>query len=148
MAHIDPIPAFKFHVEIEGIIEGAFLECKGLGMKWKVYKYKEGGVNNYVHQLPERVDYAKVTLTRGVDLSGIIWAWCQQGMLDGRVDRRNVSIILFDAAGDEVQRWNLIDAYPLAWKGPTLKTNSKNVVVETLQLAHRGMTLDGETENE
>ncbi len=140
----DPTPAYRFHVEIEGIIEGAFLECKGLGMKWKVYKYKEGGVNDYVHQLPERVQYSNVTLKRGVDLSGAIWTWCQRGIRDGGVDRRNVSIIVFDGAGEEVTRWNLIDAYPLRWKGPAFKTQSKKVAIETLQLAYRGMTQDGE----
>lgn len=140
-----PIPAYRFHVEIEGIIEGAFLECKGLGMKWKVYKYKEGGVNNYVHQLPRRVQYTKVTLKRGVDLSGAIFAWCQRGIRDGRVDRRNVSIIVLDRAGDEVTRWNLIDAYPLRWRAPRLKTQSKKAAIETLQLAYRGITQDGET---
>ncbi|OQY24151.1 MAG: phage tail protein [Chloroflexi bacterium] len=142
MARIDPIPAFRFHVEIEGIIEGAFLECKGLGLKWKVFKYKEGGVNNYVHQLPERVDYSKVTLKRGVDFSHALWDWCQQGIRNGRVERKNVSIVQFNTAGEEVKRWNLTDAYPINWKGPQLKSQSKKVAIETLQLVYNGLTLD------
>ena len=146
MARIDPIPAFRFHVEIEGVIEGAFLECKGLGMKWKVLKYKEGGVNNYVHQLPERIQYSKVTLKRGVDLSRAIWEWCQEGIRDGKVVRKNVSIIQFDTAGEEIKRWNLTGAYPINWKGPAFKTNSKKAALETLQLVHRGLALDGDGE--
>ena len=66
MARIDPVASFKFHVEIAGIIEGGFTECKGLDIKWKVKKYKEGGVNSFIHQLPERVQYSKVTLKRGL----------------------------------------------------------------------------------
>ena len=141
----DPIPAFRFRVEIDGIIEAGFTECKGLGFRWKVFQYKEGGVNNYVHQLPERIEYSKITLKRGVALSAALWEWCQQGMYDGHVVRRNVSIILFDRVGDEireVKRWDLRGAYPVNWKGADLKADSKRVAIETLELAHHGVTLN------
>jgi phage tail-like protein len=141
MARVDPVPSFKFHIEIEGIIEGKFMECKGLGMKWKVMKYKEGGVNNYVHQLPERVEYSKVTLKRGIAWSRALWDWCEQGIHDGKVQRKNVSIVLFDTGGQEIKRWNLADAYPIKWSAPQLKTDSKKVAIETLELIHHGLTL-------
>jgi len=141
----DPIPAFRFRVEIDGIIEAGFTECKGLGFRWKVMQVKEGGVNSYVHQLPERVEYSKITLKRGVALSTALWEWCRQGMYDGCVVRRNVSIILFDRVGEEiieVKRWDLQGAYPVNWKGANLKADSKRVAIETLELAHHGMTLN------
>jgi phage tail-like protein len=141
----DPIPSFRFRIELDGIIEAGFTECKGLGMKWKVFQYKEGGVNEYVHQLPERVEYSKITLKRGIALSSALWDWCQQGILDGQVKRRNVSIILFDKVGDEVRevkRWNLRDAFPIKWSGPDLKADSKNVAIETLEFVHHGLMLD------
>ncbi len=141
----DPIPSFRFRVELDGIIEAGFTECKGLGMRWKVFQYKEGGVNDYAHQLPERVEYSKITLKRGVALSSALWHWCQQGILDGRVSRKNVSIVLFDKVGEElreVKRWNLRDAFPIKWKGPDLRADSKKVAIETLEIVHHGLTLD------
>ncbi len=60
--------------------------------------------------------------------------------------RKNVSIIQFDTAGEEIKRWNLTGAYPINWKGPAFKTNSKKAALETLQLVHRGLALDGEGE--
>ena len=141
----DPIPTFRFRVELDGIIEAGFTECKGLSMKWKVFQYKEGGVNGYVHQLPERVEYSKITLKRGIALSSALWNWCQQGVLDGQVKRRNVSIVLFDKVGEEtreVKRWNLRDAFPIKWTGPALKADSKRAAIETLEIVHHGLTLD------
>ncbi len=139
----DPFPAFKFRIaiEINGVIEGGFTECKGLNAKWKTFKYKEGGVNDYIHQLPERVQYSKIKLKRGMDFSRALWDWFQQGVRDGKVDRKNISIILFNAAGEEVKRWNLTGAYPIAWKGPALKVPSKKIAIETLEIIHHGMTL-------
>lgn len=141
----DPIPSFRFRIELDGIIEAGFTECKGLGMKWKVFQYKEGGVNDLVHQLPERVEYSKITLKRGMALSSALWNWCQQGILDGQVVRKNVSIILFDKVGEEIReakRWNLRDAFPIKWTGPALKADSKKVAIETLEIVHHGLTLD------
>lgn len=140
----DPVPAFRFWVEIDGVIEAGFTECSGLGMKWKVLQYKEGGVNDYVHQLPERVEYAAITLKKGIALSSALWDWCQQGIYDGKVARKNVSIILFDQVSGEVRevkRWNLKDAYPIKWKGPALKADSKNVAIETLEIVPHGLML-------
>ena len=141
MARIDPVASFKFHVEIAGIIEGGFTECKGLDIKWKVKKYKEGGVNSFIHQLPERVQYSKVTLKRGLAYSQALWNWCQQGIHNGQVQRKNVSIILFDVSGREIKRWNLVNAYPIKWTAPALKTTDKKAAIETLQLVHHGMTV-------
>jgi phage tail-like protein len=140
----DPIPAFRFFVEIDGVIEAGFTECKGLGMKWKLFQYMEGGVNDYAHQLPERIEYSKITLKRGMALSSALWDWCQEGIYDGKVARKNVSVILFDKVGGEVtevKRWNLRQAYPVKWKGPDLKADSKRVAIETLEIIHHGLTL-------
>ena len=141
MARRDPVPALRFYLEIDNIIEAGFTECKGLGVKWKVFKYKEGGVNNYVHQLPERAEYPKITLRRGITWSETLWQWSMQGMYDGKVDQKNVSIVLLDAAGEEVRRWNLARAYPIKWTGPQLKADSKKVAIETLEIVHHGLTL-------
>ena len=126
MPREDPFVTFKFHIEIEGIIEAGFLECSGLGMKRKVEPYNEGGVNSFVHQLPGQVEYDKVKLKRGLAFSQKLWDWCQEGLHDAKVTRRNVSIILFDRAGQEAKRWNLASAYPVGWTGPDLKADTSS----------------------
>ena len=141
MARVDPFVAFKFHIEIEGIIEAGFLECSGLDVKRKVETYKEGGINNFVHQLPGQIEYSKITLKKGLAVSSKLWDWCQEGLHDGKVKRRNVSIILFDRGGQEAKRWNLEGAYPTAWTGPQLKADTSSFALETLELVHHGLTM-------
>ena len=138
----DPLAAFKFTIEIGGVIQAGFTECSGLSLQWQVTKYKEGGVNNFEHQLPERIKAAKVTLKYGTVVSSDLWRWCMKGMEDGRVEYRNISIVMYDNGWEEVKRWNLERAYPMQWKGPSLKSDSKKVAIETLVIAYHGLGLD------
>ncbi len=138
----DPLAAFKFAIEIGGIIHAGFTECSGLTLQWKVKKYKEGGINNYEHQLPERIKAAKVTLKHGTAFSPELWRWCVQGMHNGRVRYLNMSIVMYNHGWEETKRWNLERAYPIKWKGPSLKTDSKKVAIETLTIAFHGLSLE------
>jgi phage tail-like protein len=45
-----------------------------------------------------------------------------------------------NSAGQPQWRWNFRDAYPVRWSGPDLRAASAEVALETLELAHRGMT--------
>lgn len=136
----DPAVAFKFHVEIAGVIEASFTECSGLGMEREVYTYEEGGVNDYVHKLPGRTKYTNVVLKRGMTNSSELWAWYQRGLHDGKVSLRNISIILYERDGQVAQRWNLSRSYPVKWTGPAFKSDSSQAAIETLELVHHGIT--------
>ena len=46
---------------------GAFTACDGLGVEVVVEQREEGGMNSYVHQLPGRLKYTNVKLTRPVN---------------------------------------------------------------------------------
>ncbi len=134
----DPLIGFKFHVEIEGIIEGSFTECSGLNVSRTEGEkiVKEGGGNNYVYRLPGRITYSNITLKRGVTHSNELWKWFQEGIVDGKVKRVNMSVIHLDQAGAEVKRWNLMDAYPVKWTSPDFKADSNQVGIESLEITY------------
>lgn len=137
---VDPVAGFRFGVEIEGNIVGWFTECSGLAVERGVLAHKEGGQNAYVHQLPERVTYPKVTLKRGMaDMQ--LWQWFRTGLYDLKVKRRPVSILLYSGDRQGVKRWELVDAFPTKWTGPTLKADSNQVAVESLELVHHGFEM-------
>lgn len=142
---VDPIPTFRFYVEIEGIIEGMFIECSGLGVQRKVFEYKEGGVNDYTHQLPDQVKYSNIKLQRGLGTLEL-FNWFMEGVRDGKVRYTNISIIVLghdNGKGERqvIRRWNLDRAYPIKWTGPSLKTDSKQIAIEALEIVHHGLTL-------
>lgn len=140
MTLVDPTSVFKFGIEIQGVISGWFTECSGLSVKRGTITHKEGGVNDYVHKLPDRVEQSDITLKRGV-AGTELWGWFQEGLYDGKVKRANMSIILFSNDRAKARRWNLKDAYPVEWTGPDLKTDSNQVAIETLKIVHHGIEM-------
>lgn len=141
---VEPIAGFRFGVEIANQIVGWFTECSGLSVERGVLSYEEGGVNDYVHQLPERIKYSHVTLKRGVG-DEALWNWFQEGLYDGKIKRQNVSIFLYNVDRTKSKRWNLVRAYPVKWGGPEFRADSSQVAIETLELVHEGMTATGWT---
>ena len=135
----DPYLSFRFRVEINGIETGGFTEVGGLQVEVEVFDYREGGVNEFIHKLAGPVRYqSNVTLKHGLMEADQIWEWEQQ-MLDGKIERHNMSIILMDAAGRDKWRWEFKNAYPVRWSGPDLRANAAEVAIEALELAHQGL---------
>src|SRR5262249_36701085 len=117
---VDPYRSYNFKLEIGGVAEGHFTQCTGLGIKVAAVEYREGGTQQVVHRIPGPVRYGDVTLRYGLTASMDLWTWFLTGVT-GKVERKNVSIIMMDADGvTEVIRWNLIDAWASEWSGAPL----------------------------
>lgn len=139
----DPYLDYRFQVEIDSLVVGGFSEVSGLRREVETEQYKEGGVNHYVHELPTRVTHSNVTLRSGLTDATELYEWSEGGVF-GTSARRVVRVIVQDATGDEVWGWSLRGAYPVAWEGPELRGNGGNVAIETLELAHNGISrIDG-----
>jgi len=137
---IDPYVNFNFLVEIDGIVQGSFMECGGIESVTEVIETREGGDNTTVSKRPGKTTYSDITLKRGLTNSAELHQWRQQ-IIDGTIDRRNGSIVIYDLANKvEVVRWNFIRAWPTKWDGPALNASGKEIAVETLVLAHEGIT--------
>jgi len=55
------------------------------------------------------------------------------------VKRRNINILMFNAAGETMQSWTLIGEIPIGWKSPQFKTKSKKVGIEELEVQCEGV---------
>lgn len=137
----DPFPIFKFWVEIDSIVVAQFQECSGLRMERSVEPIEEGGVNDHVHILPGHNKYFNIVLKNGMLYTTELWDWYQVGLWDAKVKRINFSILLRDLAGTVAKRWNIIDGFPVKWDGPQLTADSQQIAVETIEIAHHGITM-------
>lgn len=135
----DPYKVFRFVVEINGIQVGGFSEVTGLEVRTEVEEQREGGVNDYVHKIPKETRYPNLTLKRGITDATGLWDWHQQ-IVQGDIQRKVVSVILRDAQQQEKWRWIFRDAYPVKWNGTDLNATGNTVAVESVELAHHGMT--------
>jgi len=137
---LDPFRNFNFKLEIGGIVEGHFSACTGLGARIHPIRYREGGNAQVVRSIPGQVEYAEVSLSYGLTKSSDLWDWFAKGV-QGNVERRNVSIILLDAAGvEEAMRWNLINAWPSEWSGAPLDAMGREIAIEQVKLVFDSMS--------
>jgi phage tail-like protein len=130
---VDPYLNFRFLVEIAGIQQASFMECTGLGSHIEVVEYREGGDVASVRKLAGRVSYPDIVLKWGVTDSQELYKWHLQA-IQGQVQRKNGSVVLLDAQGNEKLRWNFSNAWPSKWDGPTLNAMGNDVAIESLTL--------------
>ena len=129
----DPYSTYRFKVEIEGIITAGFTDVSGLTIDTEVETIKEGGVNNYQYKLPKFTKYSDITLKRGL-IDWDLWQWYQT-VISGRFKRKSVTIYLFDHSGNETgNSYQLFEAFPIKWEGPTFNAKNSTVASETLIL--------------
>jgi phage tail-like protein len=131
---------FRFYVTIHDVAQAVFTEVTGLQVETVVMDYEEGGNNAFVHKLPGRTKVGNLTLKHGMTRTNELFTWFAK-VVGGEVDRRNVSVIMFDSLGEELVRWDFLNAYPVKWVGPQLGAASNAVAIETLELAHEGLRL-------
>jgi phage tail-like protein len=135
----DPYRAYNFKLVIEGVTEGHFTECSGLGIKVEAIKYREAGNNQVVRRIPGQVEYADVTLRYGLTSSRDLWDWFMTAVA-GTVERKNISILMLDSNGStEVMRWDLVSAWPAEWRGAPLDAMGHEVAIESLTLVFEEM---------
>lgn len=135
----DPFLSFNFKVEANHELLGGFNEVSGLEIETDIEKFAEGGLNSYEHQLAGPSKYpSRLVLKRGMTDTVKLWSWYQD-VLNGKINRKTVSIHLLDSAGNEQKSWAFQGAVPVKWVGPQFRANSGDVATETLELVHRGL---------
>lgn len=134
----DPYRNFNFLIEIDGITQAGFAECSGLGASTDPVEYREGGENGTVRKLPGLTKYSNITLKWGLTDSTDLYDWFRD-VTQGKIERRNGSIILLDFDGTEKIRWNFVRGWPAKWDGTAFNAKSADVAIETLEIAHEGL---------
>lgn len=161
----DVSPAWKFYVEVMGVIIAEFNECAGLGMEREVKRVREGGTNDFEWLLPGQITYPNITLKRGITYNRELWRWFRWGMYDGQVwgihtvpgmsaalaglkflgiivpQGTAMSIILGTVDGRKARHWDIMGAIPVKWVGPDMQAGSDQVAIEQIEIAHQGIDL-------
>lgn len=76
-----------------------------------------------------------LTLDPDSALSREFYAW-RKAVLDGKVDRKSISVIFHNDAGEEVARYNFFEAWPVRWEGPDLNARNSGHATEALEIAY------------
>jgi phage tail-like protein len=132
----DPYAAYNFKLVIQGVTEGHFTRCTGLGIRIEPIEYREGGDGQVVHHIRGQLTYDPVTLFFGLTTSKELWLWLDAAV-KGEVQRRHVSIVVLAQDGKtEAVRFNLLNAWPASWSGAPLDALGNEVAIEQLTLVY------------
>lgn len=138
MARPDPFRAYRFRVEIDGSQEGGFQSVSGLERQCQIEPFREGGINDFEHQLITLTNYPPLVLKRGL-VDAFLWDW-HQDVINGTVERKTVSVVLVDETGQEAWRWICAGAFPAKWTGAELDASASNIATESVEFVHQGLT--------
>src|ERR1700682_4878247 len=116
----------KFNVEIDGVTVGGVHRVDGLDM--------------ITHFRPGRQKPGRVTIERDWSSTKEFFNW-RQTVINGKVERKSVSIIFMNDAGEESMRVNLFDCYPTKWKGPALNAKTSAHATESIEILYERMEL-------
>jgi len=150
-----PLPNYRFEVSLESpepyqppsvrtslkvVRVGAFSDVTGLSGELEILAYPEGGQNAFVHQLPVRHTWGRLTLKKGVILDRVLWDWFDAGLTGALGARRDGSVKLRDANGRLAITWEFRAALAAKWTGPDLSAGGNGAVsIESLELVHQGL---------
>lgn len=127
-----------FTLAIGGNDLGAFHTCSGLGAEVEVEQYAEGGNNGFAWQLPGRITWTNITLTRPVTADTLkIARWLSE--TTQRVERKDGEIVALRPNLTRIISWQIQGIVPVRWQGPSFDPASSQAAIETLEIAHEGL---------
>jgi phage tail-like protein len=137
-----PLTSFNFTVEIypdgdsKPLAEAAFADCDGLELTMDVKTVREGGANDRAYRVPGVINYANLTLKRGMTGNLDLWKWVQRTIADPGL-RANAEVVVFQADGTtEAMRYQLHRCLPIKFKAPMLSAKDGQIAIEEFQLAY------------
>ena len=133
---------YNYEVTIDGKTVGCFSEVSAPDICSDPIEYREGNFAvNTVGKQPGLVKYGNITLKWGLTDSRELYNWMKE-VEGGTINRKTVVISLLDDAHAEVARWTVVSAWPTKYTAPDFNATGNEVAVETLELAHEGVTRD------
>lgn len=136
-----PLPKFYFQVKWDSEVM-SFQEISGLDTEAQPIEYRHGDSPEFsTIKMPGIKKSGNVTMKKGVFKSdNKFWDWYSQIKMN-TIKRIPVTISLLDEAGAPTMVWTLANAWPTKITGTDLKSDGNEVAVETIEIAHEGITI-------
>ena len=137
-----PLPKFYFKVQWDAQ-EMKFQEVSGLDLEAQPIEYRVGDSKAFsVLKMPGLKKYTDVTMKKGIfKADNKFWDWFNEIKMNV-IKRKPVTISLLDEEGNPTMVWKLANAWPTKISGTDLKAQGNEVAVETIVIAHEGLTVE------
>lgn len=139
---LDSSVGHSFGVEYDGIVIKQITEVSGLKMEQDAIELKENSAADgkyTVKKLPGRPKAGEVTLSRGLTEDTSFEKWMQSSHFGKMTEaRKSGAILVFDFEGNELKRYEMLNAWPKSLEISTLKAGDTSVLTEKLTITHEG----------
>lgn len=141
-ANIWPTVKFSFQVKWDGD-ELIFQEVSGLDAESQVIEYRGGNSKVYSNvKMPGLVKYSNITLKKGIfQKDTALWSKFNAIKMN-TIKRSTITISLLDENSAPAMTWTLANAFPTKITGTDMKSDSNEVAVESIEIAHEGLTVE------
>lgn len=139
-----PLAGYHFQVEWGGARLG-FTEVSGLDVETAVLEYREGSSPDYAPiKIPGLRKYSNIVLKRGVVRGdNEFFQWLNATRL-AAPERRDLTIALLNEEHEPTMVWKARNAWPVKIVGPVLDALEGRLAIETLEIAHEGLTIQND----
>ena len=147
MARKDPLPVFCFKVQMIKINDGEkadmfFKSVSGLKYETEIIPVKEGGVNDTTWQLVGSTKWSNIVLKQGFTGDSKLLGWKKDWFEPKKRTRVSGKIIQLNTALEAVGSWEFKDGWPAKWEVSELDASKSELMIETLEIAHHGLTYE------
>ena len=135
-----PYRNFRFRLEIDGLDAGSFSEVSGFDATMDVVEYRAGDDPAITPtKLPGLIKYGNITLKWGAAETMVLYDWLID-ITEGTIEKKTVTLTALDEEGSPAASWRCINAWPVKYTAPDFNATSSEVAIETVEIAHEGMT--------
>jgi phage tail-like protein len=138
----DPYRNFRFKVKWDNVYVAGLSKMGSLKRSTEMVEWREAGENIISRKLPGKTKFEGVTLEAGLtlDTSFADWAnsvndFASHRTVDLQEFRKNITVDVFNEAGDKVVAYNLYRCWPSEFQAlPDLDAGANAVAITTLKL--------------
>lgn len=130
----------QFGLEIDGVELARFTSVSGLGFESEVVTFQDTLADGKIvtRKRPGRINFGDITLKRGLSADNALVEWYQT-VVNGAVERKSGSIVIYDQVSSEIGRWNFENAWISKWSASDLDAGSDDIMIEEITIAHEYM---------
>jgi len=138
----DPISAFSFSLDIQGLDTMTFAEAEGFDNKTEGIDYREVKTDGtfIIRKTFGKHAWGEIKLRRGMTKEMTLWQH-RQHVLDGNYEsaRKNGSITGRDPQGNPTVQFTFEKGWISAWNGPKFSAKAGEVAMEEVTFSHEGL---------
>lgn len=141
MATQYPLPRFHYQVDWGGA-KLNFTEVTGMDIQVEVIEYRHSDSKDFSKiKMPGMRKFSNITLKRGKFEGDFDYNdWVDEISNERASARRDVVIRLMNEKHEPVAVWKAVNCFPVKVQTPDLKSDANEVAIETLEIAHEGLT--------